>query len=77
MSTDSIQFQNMLREYLQLQTQNREIEMMLGKYKLHLNSVFEKAGVDVVNTPMGRLKRIKSETGVLSFTLELGDVRTS
>ncbi len=70
MTVDSMQFQNLLHEYLRLKKQAREIGILIKKYETQLHDYFDHAGMDVMNTPMGRLKLMKNENGEPSFTLE-------
>ncbi len=67
---DSLQFQNLLQEYLKLSKQLRETRLLLDQYEAKLQECFENAGVEVMETPAGKLKITKSETGV-SFQLEI------
>lgn len=71
LTVDSLQFQNLLQEYLKLRTQSREIGVLLGRYEKRLHRFFEEAGINDVQTSMGELKRIKKEEEEFAFSLEL------
>lgn len=70
-TVDSMQFQNMLQEYLRLYKQMREMRTLMKTYEQRLHLFFEQAGVDTVNTPLGFLKRIEKRDGEVSFMLEM------
>jgi len=71
LTVDSMQFQNLLQEYLKLRKQAVEINVLLGKYENQLHDFFENAGIESVQTPMGILKQLKKEEGKVSFLLEM------
>lgn len=70
-TVDSIQFNNLVQDYIKLKKQLRETRLLLDRYEARLNSFFEDASVDSVKTPMGELKRAKKEDGTASFILEI------
>jgi hypothetical protein len=71
LTVDSMQFQNILHEYLHLRKQAREIDIMLKKYETQLQGFFEHAGVELMETPLGRLRQIKERDNRITFTLEM------
>ncbi|MBF0121387.1 MAG: hypothetical protein HQK79_21360 [Desulfobacterales bacterium] len=71
LGVESIRFQNVLQDYLKLRKQILEINISLSKHEKSLNEVFDQAGLDLIQTPMGQLKRIKKEDGTFSFSLEI------
>jgi hypothetical protein len=71
LTVDSLQFQNLLKEYLKLRQQLRETQQLISRYEARLALVFEEAGVEAVETPMGRLRCQKKEEGQFSFILEM------
>lgn len=71
LTVDSLQFQNLLQDYLKLQKQLRETTILLSRYEARLKQVFEDAGVEFMETPMGRLKLLKKEGEEVSFHLEM------
>jgi len=71
LTVNSMQFQNLLQEYLASRKQAREINLLLGRYEKQLHDFFEQAGINAVQTPMGELKKIQKEEGGISFSLEL------
>ncbi len=70
-TVDSIQFNNLVQDYIKLKKQLRETKLLLERYEARLNGFFEEASVDSVQTPMGELRRTKKEDGTASFTLEI------
>ncbi len=71
LTLDSLQFQNLLQEYLKLKKQIRETQLLLDRYEKRLAEFFVEAAVDTVPTPMGLLRCRKKEEGGISFTLEI------
>jgi hypothetical protein len=71
LTVDSLQFQNLLKDYLKLRQQLRETRLLLERYEAGLAQFFQEAGVESVETPMGRLRRVPTADGQASFTLEL------
>jgi hypothetical protein len=71
LTVDSLQFQNLLKDYLKLRQQLRETQLLLERYETRLAQFFEEVGVEAVDTPLGRLKRVQTAAGQTSFTLEL------
>ena len=71
LTVDSLQFQNLIQDYLKLRKQLRETQLLLKKYEENLRNFFEEAGADCVETPVGQLRRQKKETGEISFVLEI------
>jgi hypothetical protein len=70
-SVDSLQFQQMLQEYLKARRQARELEILMKAYEDRLEEFFAQAGIDSVKTPMGTLKRTAKEGEKVSYHLEL------
>jgi hypothetical protein len=70
-TVDSLQFQQLLQEYLKARKQIREIEILTRVYEDRLDEFFLQAGIDSVQTPMGTLKRITREGEKASYHLEL------
>jgi len=70
-TVDSLQFQQLLQEYLKARKQIREIEILTRAYEDRLDEFFFQAGIDSVQTPMGTLKRIAREGEKASYHLEL------
>jgi hypothetical protein len=71
LTVDSLQFQNLVQDYLKLRKQLRETQLILKKYEENLRNFFEEAGVDCVETPVGQLRRQNKETGEIAFVLEI------
>jgi hypothetical protein len=71
LTVDSLQFQNLVQDYVKLRKQLRETQLLLKRYEENLQTFFENAGVDSVQTPIGTLKLQKKETGEISFILEI------
>jgi hypothetical protein len=71
LTLDSMQFQNLLQEYLKLRKQLRETQLLLERYENRLAEVFKEAAVDTVTTPLGVLRCHRKEGGGVSFTLEI------
>jgi hypothetical protein len=71
LTVDSLQFQNLLQDYVKLRRQLRETQALLQHYETRLAGFFEEAGVTEVATPLGRLRCRKQENGEVSFTLEI------
>lgn len=70
-TVDSLQFQNLFQEYLKLRKQLRETQILLEQYEQRLEKFFDEAGVDSVQTALGKLVRTKKEGGETTFTLEI------
>jgi hypothetical protein len=71
LTVDSMRFQNLVQEYLQLRRRFRETRLLLDRYEKELTSFFEEAGVNSVETPTGKLSIVKKEGGEVSFTLDM------
>jgi len=70
-TVDSIQFNNLVQDYIRLKKQLRETRLLLDRYEARLNTFFEDASIQSIQTPMGDLRRTKKEDGTASFTLEI------
>jgi len=70
-TVDSLQFQNLLQDYLKLRRQLRETQILLERYDARLSQFFEEAGVESVSTPTGTLRIVRDESGRNSFTLDI------
>ncbi|MCX5863374.1 MAG: CRISPR-associated primase-polymerase type A1 [Deltaproteobacteria bacterium] len=71
LTVDSIQFQTLVQDYIKLRKQFRETKLLMERYEARLNSFFEDAAVESVQTPLGELRRMKKEGSPASFTLEI------
>jgi tetratricopeptide (TPR) repeat protein len=71
LTVDSLQFQNLVQDYLKLKKQIRESQMLMERYETQLTAFFETAGVETVQTPLGTLSRKKKEGGQTAFMLEI------
>ncbi len=71
LTLDSLQFQNLLKDYLKLRQQLRETQILLERYEARLARAFEEAGVEEMSTPLGRLRFQKEAQGQLRFVLEI------
>jgi hypothetical protein len=71
LTVNSLQFQNLLQQYLDLRKQYRELTVMLTKYEDQIKTFFDKAGMDYLETPMGKLKQIKDSENRITYTLEM------
>lgn len=71
LTLDSLQFQNLLQEYVKLRKQLRETQLLLGRYEQQLGEFFGAAGVQEVQTPLGVLRRQEDKGGKVSFILEI------
>jgi hypothetical protein len=71
LTVDSLQFQNLLQDYVKLRQQLRETQLLLRRYETRLAQLFEEAGVSEVSTSLGLLRCQKQEKGEVSFTLEI------
>lgn len=71
LTVDSLQFQNLLKDYLKLRQQLRETQLLLERYETRLVRFFEETGVETVDTPVGRLRCQKAADGKASFILEI------
>lgn len=70
-TVDSLQFQNLIQDYVKLRKQLRETQLLLKRYEENLRAFFEEAGVESVNTPLGELRLVKKESGEIGFVLEI------
>jgi tetratricopeptide (TPR) repeat protein len=71
LTVDSLQFQNLVQEYLKLRKQMREAHLLMERYETKLIEFFESAGVDSVQTPLGKLLFDKKDEGKARFMLEI------
>jgi hypothetical protein len=71
LTVDSLQFQNLVQEYLKLRKQMREAQILMERYEAKLIEFFEAAGVESVQTPLGRLLFDKKDEGKTRFMLEI------
>ena len=71
LTVNSLQFQNLLQQYLDLRKQYRELETMLTQYEDQIKTFFENAGMDYLETPMGKLKQIKDSENRITYALEM------
>jgi predicted component of type VI protein secretion system len=71
LTVDSLQFQNLVQDYLKLRKQSREIRLLLERYEERLRQFFEDAGVQSVQTPMGKVTIVSREDSTVSFTLDV------
>jgi hypothetical protein len=71
LTVDSLQFQNLVQDYLKLRKQSREIRLLLERYEERLREFFDDAGVESVETPTGKLTIVKKDGDKVSFTLEV------
>jgi hypothetical protein len=70
-TVESLQFQNLVQEYLKLRKQFRETKLLLDRYEERLKTFFSEAGVESINTSMGELKIAKKDGEKVSFILEI------
>lgn len=70
-TVDSLQFQNLVQDYIKLRKQLRETQMLLNKYENNLEGFFNDAGVQSVQTPIGELKMKRIEGQKTIFILEI------
>lgn len=70
-TVNSLQFQNLIQDYVKLRKQLRETKLLLKRYEENLRAFFEEAGVESVNTPLGELRFVKKESGEIGFVLEI------
>ncbi len=69
--TDSLQFQQLVQEYLKARKQLRELDILIKAYEQRLDAFFEQAGVEQVETAMGVLKRTRDVDGKGRYSLDL------
>lgn len=70
-SLDSLQFHHLLQEYVKLRKQLRETQLLLARYEQQLADFFAAAGVEEVQTPLGKLRITRPENGGPTFLLEI------
>lgn len=70
-TVDSLQFQNLVQDYIKLRKQLRETRMLLGKYETRLENFFDEAGVETVQTPIGELRMNRKPGEKAVFSLEI------
>lgn len=68
----SMQFQNLLQEYLKLRKQAQETALLLKKVETELKKVFDEAGVSSIQTPLGELQKTTRDDGQIVFALSFG-----
>jgi tetratricopeptide (TPR) repeat protein len=66
---DSLQFHSLVQDYLKTRKILKETEILMERYQERMNSLFEEAGVQEVETPLGRITRAKNEDGTVSFSI--------
>ncbi len=71
LAVDSLQFQNLLQEYLRMKKQLREMAVVLAEYEKRLDLFFEETGAESARTPLGELRRVRKEDGSVTFSLEI------
>ncbi len=71
LTIESMQFQNLLQEYLKLRRQSREIGLLMKKYESQINQVFEQSGIEFLETPTGKLRQQKGVDNNITYTLEI------
>ncbi|MDQ7785806.1 MAG: CRISPR-associated primase-polymerase type A1 [Desulfomonilaceae bacterium] len=71
LTVESLQFQNLVQDYLKLRKQSREIRRLLDRYEERLREFFADAGIDSVEIPTGKLSIVKKEDGKVAFNLEV------
>lgn len=70
-TVDSLQFQNLVQDYIKLRKQLRETQLLLTKYEAKLEEFFDEAGINSAQTPLGEIK-MRKEPGIkTSFSLEI------
>lgn len=68
-TVDSLQFHSLVQDYLKTRKILKETEILMERYQERMNTLFEEAGVEEAETPLGRITRIKGEDGSFSFSL--------
>lgn len=71
LTVESLQFQNLVQDYLKLRKQMRETQLLLERYEEQLQKFFEESGVQSVQTPTGKLTICRQDEGKASFTLDI------
>jgi len=71
LTADSMQFEQVLREYMKLKRQMVEINTLIGKYEKRLAAVFEESGAEEIQTSQGRLRLVKDQDGRIGFALTM------
>ncbi len=69
LALNTLQFQNLLQEYLRVRRQVDEALLALKRLEGQLRQVFTEAGVTSLRTPLGELQLIKREDGQEAFVL--------
>jgi tetratricopeptide (TPR) repeat protein len=68
---DSLQFQNLVQEFIKIRRQVRELELLQEKYQKKLDHFFEQTGINSIQTSFGSLKRSVAQDGSVNYILEL------
>ncbi len=66
---DSLQFHSLIQDYLKTRKALKETEILLERYQERMNALFEEAGLEEAETPLGKITRLKNEDGSFSFSL--------
>lgn len=68
-TVDSLQFHSLVQDYLKTKRILNETEILFERYQERMNKLFEEAGVEEAETPLGKITRVKGEDGSISFSL--------
>jgi hypothetical protein len=71
LTVESLQFQNLVQDYIKLRKQLRETQLLLQRYEEQLMKFFDEAGVQSAQTPTGKLSICRHDDGKVTFTLDI------
>ncbi|MCA1981062.1 MAG: DNA primase, partial [Calditerrivibrio sp.] len=60
---NSLNFQNVLDGYISIKKQLYEMSKLLKEYEIKFETIFKESGVDVLDTPSGKFRRVVDEHG--------------
>lgn len=67
----SLSFQNVLDSYLSMKKQFYEISILLKEYEAKFETLFKESGVDSLDTPSGKFRRVVDENGRVTYKLDI------
>lgn len=68
---DTLQFQGLAQDFLRARKQLHDAEKLYRTFAERMSEWFEQAGIEEFKTPMGLLRRVRTEAGETTFTLEV------
>lgn len=67
----SLNLQNVLDSYIALKKQMHEVSILIKEYEEKFETLFKTSGVDFVNTPIGKFRRVCDENGKIVYKIDV------